>query len=62
MKKEEDSEEEKEEGSSKDDINDMFNTAAEIKSYQLAQERKKFDSYIYYQTIQYIYYYYLYYD
>ena len=44
MKKEEDSEEEKEEGPSKDDINDMFNTAAEIKSYQLAQERKKFDS------------------
>ena len=34
----------KEEGSSKYDINDMFNTAAEIKSYQLAEERKKFDS------------------
>jgi len=41
---EEEEEEEKEEGPSKEDINDMFNTAAEIKSYQLAQERKKFDS------------------
>ncbi len=45
MKKEEDSEEEKEEGHpSKDDINDIFIIAAEIKSYQLAKERKNFDS------------------
>jgi tetratricopeptide (TPR) repeat protein len=43
-KEDDEEEEEKEEGPSKEDINDMFNTAAEIKSYQLAQERKKFDS------------------